>query len=277
LASFGDRGSTRREARPEDAFEVPAVFSEGIVLLPHMEVMIAIREGPSRAAIASAMGDRRIVAFIPSDGYQVGDVGTLAMLEEGDKEKGPGDVKLKGLWRIRVKEAVQAEAVPHVRFERLDDFKEELGHGAALVKKVHGQVDEFATLMPMVPSEVISYVKGIDSPGKLADVCGGSPMFSDRERLELLTTLDPRKRLARVSDRFERDLKALRQVEKVVSISDCEVCMDFADKAMEANGAVRAELMSAFLEHVVAKHPAEVLGLIAEKFGSSFRQRRSLR
>jgi ATP-dependent Lon protease len=260
----------------DEDFEVPAVFSGEVVLLPHMTVVLSMGEKSSRAAIASALNSRRLVAMIPSDGYEVGDIGTLALLED-DRGGAEGSVELKGLWRIKLKEIMQEGAAPSVKFRRTGDSKDLPGLAADVVEKVHGQVDEFSKLMPSLPQEVVSFVKGIDSPGMLADVCAGAPIFTDKERLELLETLDPKKRLSKVSDRMERDLQALREVTKSSTIPECEICMDFADRAFEADSAAREEMMAAFLEHVISRHPAEVMRLIAEKYGPAFMQKRSLR
>lgn len=276
LVSLRDRWLYGRDIPAEDNFEVPAVFSEDVVILPHMEVTISLKESAGFSAIVSALSSKHLIAMIPSKGYQVGDIGTLALLDDG-KQSAKGSVQLKGLWRIRVKEVTKEGAGPSVKFQKAEDFKDGSGQAADIINKVHGQVDEFAKLMPMVPEEVISFVKGIDSPGKLADVCAGSPMFTNEERLELLETLDPKKRLARVSERLERDLQALRELGRTATIAECETCMDFADQAFESDGAFRGDVAAAFLDHVVNRHAGELLSLIAEKYGPAFMQKRSLR
>jgi len=260
----------------EDGFEVPAVFSEDVVLLPHMEVSISLKENASQAAIVSALGSRHLIAMIPSNGYQMGDIGTLALLEDG-KEGVKRSVQLKGLWRIRVKEVSKDGSKSSVRFQKAEDSRDGPGQAADIIGRVRGQVDEFAKLMPQVPEEVISFVKGIDSPGKLADVCAGSPMFTNEERLELLGMLDPKRRLAKVSDRLGRDLEALRELGRTKTIAECETCMDFADRALDSEGTFRGEVAAAFLDHVVSKHAGELLTLIAGKYGPTFMQKRSLR
>jgi hypothetical protein len=276
LASFRDGGLYGRELPSEDDFEVPAVFSEDVVLLPHMEVTVSLEESASQSAIVSALATRHLIAMIPLNGHHVGDIGTLALLGEG-KESVKGSVQLKGLWRIRVREVSKDGVRPSVRFKKAEDFKDGSGQAADIIRKVRGQVAEFAKLIPAVPEEVISFVKSIDSPGKLADVCAGSPMFTNEERLELLETLDPKKRLSRVSDRLEKDLEALRELGSPKTIAECEICMDFADRAFDSEGEFRDEVAAAFLDHVVNKHASEMLTLIAGKYGPAFMQKRSLR
>jgi ATP-dependent Lon protease len=274
LVSLRHRESHRPETPTEDGYEVPALFLKDIVLLPFMEVSLSLKENVGREAVLESLSSRHLVAMVPADGYRVGDIGTLTLLdeEEGSKEQ----VSLKGLWRIRIREVRGEVGRPKVKFTRIEDFKEAPG-AAAMVRKVHGQVDEFLKLMPSLPKEVVSPVLETNSPGKLADLCAASPMFNDRERLEFLEMLDPQERLERVSDRLERALQALREAARPTQIQDCEICMDFADRALEAGDSTRNLIVADFLEHVVEKHPAEIMNLIAEKYGPSFMQKRSLR
>jgi ATP-dependent Lon protease len=259
----------------DDDFEAPAVFSEEMVILPHMEVSLSLKDEAGREAILEALGARHLVAMIPSDGYEVGRVGTLALLE--GSASADDVVSVKGLWRIRVKEVTKEGARPRVRFKKAETSKDSSGEASDLVTRVHGQVSEIAKLMPSVPHEVISFVLGIDSPGELADVCGGSPLFDDKERMDLLETLEPTKRLLKVSQRLEKDLVSIRELAKSVTIPDCEICMDFADRALDSDGPVRNVVLAEFLQHVVEKHPSEMMALIAEKYGPAFLRKRSLR
>lgn len=275
MVSLRGRGFYKREVPSEVDFEVPAIFSEDVVLLPYMEATLSLRESAAREAIARALSSRHLVAMVPSDGFNVGDIGTLALLDGSRTPK--GEVTLKGLWRIRIKEVSKGGAGPMVRFKKAESFSDGPGVAADLVKKVQEQAEEFRRLMPSIPDEMVSFVRAIDSPGKLADVCGASPLFDNRDRLRLLESLDPRARLSRVSDRLAKGLESLREAFDAVPIPDCEACMDFADRALESDDSVRNEVTASFLQHVIEKHAAEVMSLIVEKYGPSFMQKRSLR
>lgn len=83
--------------------------------------------------------------------------------------------------------------------------------------------------------------------------------------------------MARVSERLERDLQALREMGRTTTIAECETCMDFADRAFEPDHAFGGEIAAAFLDHVVNRHADELLSLITGKYGAAFMQKRSLR
>ena len=89
--------------------------------------------------------------------------------------------------------------------------------------------------------------------------------------------LDQEERLGKVSRLFEKQLNALRKLAKVESMSDCEKCLELADKAFDSDPSLRAEIAVAFLNHVVRDHTGELLALIAEKYLPIFMNKRSMR
>ena len=63
-----------------------------------------------------------------------------------------------------------------------------------------------------------------------------------------------------------------------VPISRCDVCIEIADQAFEKGGPQAfQEAASSFLNHVIEKHTAELLGLLAERYGPIFLAKRELR
>jgi len=182
------------------------------------------------------------------------------------------------MWRIRIKKLVEASGHSKVFFERANEPSLTVSSSAAsLVKKVQGQIDEFVKLVPGIPPEIVSLLRHTDSPGNLADLCANSPEFTHEERIELLETLDQEERLGKVSNLFEKQLNALRRLSKVEPISECEKCLELADKAFDSDPSLRAEIAVSFLNHVVRDHTGELLSLLAEKYLPIFMNKRSMR
>ena len=263
---------------PTEDYEVPAVLSEEIVVFPQTEVAISVREERSIAAIGQALKEHQLLAFIPSSNRSIeGMIGTLAHLVKGIPSKeGPQQILLRGLWRIRVKSLLTEEPYVKIRFERVNE-SEDSQDGSSLVKRVYEQIDEFVKLIPGIPSEIINLVKSAENPGKLADLCALSPNFTNEERLDLLRTLDPEKRLEKVNELFEKQLDALKRITEVKPIPECETCIDLADKAFEADPIRKGEIVLSFLNHVMQEHTGELLALLAEKYGPIFMKKRALR
>jgi hypothetical protein len=93
----------------------------------------------------------------------------------------------------------------------------------------------------------------------------------------LLRTLDPDERLRIVNRHLDRQIEMLKSMAQGKPILDCETCTDLADRAFDGDPAMRGELIVDFLNHIVANHTAELLGVLAEKYGPTFMKKRSLR
>jgi ATP-dependent Lon protease len=262
-------------------YEAPAIMSDGLVLFPGNELLTAVSDQTSLAAIREALKKHQVLAYIPlSSREKSGPIGTLALVKDsGVVEGGPGlNVELKGMWRIRVKRFIDSPDYTKVQFEKADEYATANSTDASsLVQKVQGEIDEFVKLIPAIPSEIVSLLKHAETPGVLADMCASSPEFTHDEKVELLGMLDQVERLRKVSNLLERQLVSIRQIVQVEPISQCERCMELADRVFESDPSKRPEIAITFLNHVVREHTAEVISVLAEKYGPVFSNRRSLR
>jgi ATP-dependent Lon protease len=261
-------------------YEVPAILSSELVLFPGMEIATVVKERKNLSALNEAMSKHQILAFIPATKTEARTIGTLAIVRrsESDPAGDGNNLELKGMWRIRIKKLVESSGHPRVLFERANEpALTASSDPSLLVKKVQGQIDEFVKLIPGIPPEIVSLLRHTDSPGNLADLCANSPEFTHEERVELLETLDQEERLGKVSQLFEKQLDALRKLAKVESMSDCDKCLELADKAFDSDPSLRAEIAVSFLNHVVRDHTGELLALIAEKYLPIFMSKRSMR
>jgi ATP-dependent Lon protease len=267
------------KSQREETFEAPAIIVDDAIVFPEMEVSMAMHEPRSTAAATQAYREHSLIVLVPSSNSDtvVGSIGTLVLLHRTPPAKGSAAQSLwKGLWRVKVDEVIAMEPYVRVRFSKAG-ATEDVPSDTTMMKSVFEQIDEFFEAIPGIPTEIISFLKNVDRPGKLADLCAYSPFFTRGERLELLRTLDPDERLEKVHHLFEKQLNELKRVAKTTSILECQTCMDLADKAFEAGPAAGARVATEFLDHVARDHPEELLALIAERYGPSFMRRRALK
>jgi ATP-dependent Lon protease len=266
-------------------YEVPALLSEEFVLFPGMDIITVVNEKRGQYALKEALREHQILAFIPSTKSEASAIGTLAIVKRSksrDEERSTGliqedSLELKGMWRIRIKKIIESSAgYPRAIFERVGESSVPRD-SSSLVSKVQGQIDEFVNLIPEIPREIVSLLKHTNSPGELADLCANSPEFSYEEKVDLLMTLNQEERLIKVTKLFEKQLKELKKMAKVDPISDCEKCLELADKALDSDLSFRAEIAVQFLNHVVRDHTGELLALLAEKYLPIFMNKRSMR
>jgi len=268
-------------------YEVPALLSEEFVLFPGMEIVTVVNEKRSQTALREALHEHQILAFIPSTKSEASAIGTLAIVKRTQSREGSGtavsvneeSLELKGMWRIHVKKLVETSSgYSRAIFERASEAPISLSQNtSALVSKVQEQIDEFVALIPEIPREIVSLLKHTNTPGELADLCANSPEFTHDEKVDLLKTLDQEERLSKVTKLFEKQLKALKKLAKVDPISECEKCLELADKAFDSDPNSRAEIAVQFLNHVVRDHTGELLGLLAEKYLPIFMNKRAMR
>ena len=260
-------------------YEAPALLAEDVVIFPHSEVTITARDQRNTTALLQAAKEHQLIVFMPGhDSKDVtGSIGTLVLVRKTAAAEGGVNASVKGLWRVRVEKVLEEREYARVRFTRAIEVDDASTGKSRIMQVVLGQIDEFAKLIPGVPDEIIEALRSAETPGKLADLCAYSPGFSSEERLDLLNTLGAEERLEKVSRHFERQLTTLRELAKVKMIPECETCMELADRVFESEPNRRGEIASEFLNHVVQKHPGELLGLIAEKYGPAFMTRRALK
>jgi ATP-dependent Lon protease len=263
-------------ALPDENQAVPAVFSRDVVLFPHMEVTLSITEKRSTDAILRALRENHLVAFIPADFERTSEgIGTLSLVTRSGPTQDGVQVDLKGLWRVRVTNPRGLDAEQLVRVERVEEKAD--GEGGGVMRRVQSQIAEFSEILPDIPEEIISLLKSAKTPSELSDLCAMSPALSHEERLDLLNTLDPEERLRMVNRHLDRQLEMLRALAETKPIPECETCIDLADKAFDADPTARGEAIVEFLNHIVNNHTAELLGVLAEKYGPTFVKKRSLR
>ena len=263
-----------------ETYEAPAILTDDAILFPEMEVSLSLRDPKSVAAANQAFREHSLVVMIPSAGTDgaTGSIGTLVLIRRTAPAQGQGAQSVwKGLWRVRIDRVLSDDPYVRVRFSRAGEVEEVISGRSETMKVVFGQIDEFVRVIPGIPAEIVAFLKDVDTPGKLADLCAYSPFFSREERLDLLRTLNPEERLEKVHRLFEKQLQYLKRASKTASILECSTCIELADRALDLGAGGGAEVAREFLNHVVQEHPDELLALIAERYGPAFMRRRALK
>ncbi|MDA4127233.1 MAG: LON peptidase substrate-binding domain-containing protein [Thaumarchaeota archaeon] len=260
-------------------YEAPALLAEDEVIFPHSEATITARDQRNTAALLQAAMERQLIVLVPTSNPRdvPGAIGTLVHVRKTATINGRVNAIVKGLWRVRTEKVLDGTEYSRVTFTKAEEIDDAPASSSEIMKAVHNQIDEFAKLIPGIPPEIIEALRKAETPGKLADLCAYSPSFSSAERLDLLNTLGAEERLQKISKHFERQLADLREAAKIKTISECDTCSELADRALESEPFRRGEIAVEFLNHVAQKHTAELLGVLAEKYGPAFMRRRALK
>ncbi len=280
LAAFDVPSSAliEKNALPDKGEEVPALFSRDVVLFPRMQIALVLGEERGKSAISRALHENHLVAFVPADYEREREgIGVLTLVVSSEQTLKGLRVDLRGLWRVRVKNPLGLSSGPLVMVQKLAEEEEAPGDYVVSLMRVHAQLEEFRKLIPDIPEEITTLLQSAKSASELSDLCAMSPTLSHDERIELLSTLDPGQRLVMLSRHFDRELELLKTMVDAKPIPECEICADLADKAFDSDQSERAEAIVELLNHMVGSHTAELLNVLAEKYGPAFMKRRSLR
>ncbi|HEU5434595.1 MAG TPA: endopeptidase La, partial [Thermomicrobiales bacterium] len=186
--------------------------------------------------------------------YELCPVGVIA--EVGQRISRPGGhshVILQGVARGVVESLVQQEPYLVARVTRHDDPIQTGADAEAAMTAVLEQVESYISMLPNVPEEVLTMVRGVDEPGWLADLIAFSPEFTSEQRQELLEILEPAPRLRRLSVMVQKRLNVLNLRQQIQS--EAQAGMDKQQREYylrEQLRAIQKELGEGSSEAIVA-------------------------
>ncbi|CAN5554343.1 endopeptidase La [soil metagenome] len=152
------------------------------------------------------------------DSYELCPVGVIAEVGQRITRPGGGShVILQGLNRGVVLEIVQDMPYMVAKVGRHDDTHADREAAEASMTAILEQVENYISMLPNVPEEVLMMVRSVDEPGWLADLIAFSPEFTPEQRQELLEILDPIERLKRLSVMIQMRLDVLNLRQQIAS------------------------------------------------------------
>ena len=210
-------GTTPETDTPLD---LPLLPLRDVVVFPHMVIPLFVGRAKSIKALELAMeGDRRIMLVAqkaaskdePSvdDMFEVGCVSTiLQMLKLPD---GTVKVLVEGQQRALVVEVTDHEThfTSKPRLLDVQDDAVQSSEVEALRRAVTQQFDQYVKLNKKIPSEILSSISGIDSPGRLADTIAAHLPLKLENKQQVLNLSDVKERLENLFEQLEREVDIL--------------------------------------------------------------------
>lgn len=208
--------STHDESNDQETLRLPVVVLTDSVVFPYMTVPLRLEdEAAFRAVSAATDGDNKVLLLTPDSEFNLqrpkrehaGTVGTIAgvgqliRLPDGKHQalfQGQQRGLLRSIWKKKHLIA-DVEAVEEVVESSLET--------EALVRSVINQIEAYVEKEPQVPRDAVAVARGMDDPGRLADLFGYAPELTLDERRTLLSIIDPVERLQRVYRIMARQLQ----------------------------------------------------------------------
>jgi ATP-dependent Lon protease len=205
---------------------LPILPLRGLVIFPSAIVPLLISRGASLKLVEDRLKNDRTLGLVsqknpeeespePAGLYSRGAAGRiLKMLKYPD---GSVRILVQGLRRIEVLSYEQHQPYLAARVRQLQDVHEPSQDVEALQVAVVNQFAKFVSMIPYLPDELQVVVMNIKDPGKVSDLIASNLNISLEEKQELLSTLDVRLRLDRLSTILAREIELLELGHKIQS------------------------------------------------------------
>ena len=204
--------------------KMPVLPLRNIVVYPHMVVPLFVGRDKSIAALEEVMDKGQELLFLAQkdadtndpkneDLYEVGTVGkVLQLLKLPD---GTVKVLVEGVKRAKVEALIPHENFLEAKVEVISEEKTEDKTLIAISRQVVSRFEDFVKLNSKVASEVVSSLKDISDPSKIADTVASQMTGNVSEKQKILEILNLEERLNDILNLLDGELSVL-QVEKKI-------------------------------------------------------------
>ena len=204
--------------------KMPVLPLRNIVVYPHMVVPLFVGRDKSIAALEEVMDKGQELLFLAQkdadtndpkneDLYEVGTVGkVLQLLKLPD---GTVKVLVEGVKRAKVEALITHENFLEAKVEVISEEKTEDKTLIAISRQVVSRFEDFVKLNSKVASEVVSSLKDISDPSKIADTVASQMTGNVSEKQKILEILNLEERLNDILSLLDGELSVL-QVEKKI-------------------------------------------------------------
>jgi ATP-dependent Lon protease len=206
--------------------ELPILPLRGVVIFPSAIVPLLISRGGSLNLVEACLKGDRMLGLMaqknpeeenpePQGLYSRGTAGRiLKMLKYPD---GSVRILVQGLRRIEVIEYTQHEPHFRGRVRHLQDAVQPSRDLDAIQAHMVNQFAKFVSMIPYLPDELQVVVMNIKDPGKVTDLIASNLNISLEEKEDLLSALDVRARLEKLSTILNREIELLELGHKIQS------------------------------------------------------------
>ena len=204
--------------------KMPVLPLRNIVVYPHMVVPLFVGRDKSIAALEEVMDKGQQLLFLAQKDadtndpkneelYEVGTVGkVLQLLKLPD---GTVKVLVEGVKRAKVEALIPHENFLEAKVEVISEEKTEDKTLIAISRQVVSRFEDFVKLNSKVASEVVSSLKDISDPSKIADPVASQMTGNVSEKQKILEILNLEVRLNDILSLLDGELSVL-QVEKKI-------------------------------------------------------------
>jgi len=203
---------------------LPVLPIKGGVIFPNLISPLVITTTRSAKLVDETLAGDKLVLCVtqknpdieeaqPGDLYSVGTVVLISkMLRFPD---GTMRLLVQGLKRTKVINFTQEEPYLKAKTETVEEIDKKDISVEALMRNVVNLFHQLADMAPYLPEDMTTVVMNIESPGRLADFVTSYTNFDIADKQNLLETLDPKERLARLAPLLTKEISILELGAKI--------------------------------------------------------------
>jgi ATP-dependent Lon protease len=206
--------------------ELPILPLRGVVIFPSAIVPLLISRASSLKVVEEVLAGDRLLGVVAqknpedespdtSELYVRGTAGRiLKMLKYPDNSV---RILVQGLQRIETTTYVQQAPFYRAQVRQLSDIHDPSKDIDAMQAHMVNQFAKFVSMIPYLPDELQVVVMNIKDPGKVTDLIASNLNISMEEKQDLLSTLEVRIRIERLSTILNREIELLELGHKIQS------------------------------------------------------------
>jgi len=197
---------------------LPLLPIRDVVIFSFMFLPLFVGREASIKAVEEALNKNRLIFLVtqkdmaeenpgPDDLYRVGVVATIMkMLKLPD---GRVKILIQALTKARILDFTQVTPVFRVWIEKIEEpvVTDVSIEAEAMMRTIREHCEKTLALKGLLTNEILAILENIDDPGRLADLVASNLNLKISESQELLESLDPLERLARVNDILVREVQ----------------------------------------------------------------------
>ena len=206
--------------------ELPVLALRDLVVFPFMIAPIRVGRTKSIRAIEESLGHGRLIFLLTQKDPSLEEpedddlpvVGCIAMVMRMHRV-GDGGMKVlvQGLMKARRLESCSVEPCMRVTFEEIEDIEppEISEECQEIIDKVREKLDVLAGDLQGPGADTIMVLKGVQDPGRLADLTAAHLSLESSEAQEILEVIDPVERLKMVHKLLDLQLQRRQTKDRI--------------------------------------------------------------
>lgn len=204
---------------------IPIIPIRDGIVFPHTESILTFGRARSLAALETAFSGERVVCFVlqknprqedpeVSDLYQMG---TIAHIERMIRSDGEVNALVKGLSRAQIVSFSESSQYLQAVVHEIDDFEPENPEVKALINHLTSSFKKALSLGKQADFLVFMNIMSDISASELADQIASTLDIKGSERQEILEIVNVKKRLEKVGEYLDKEVKVLELERKIAS------------------------------------------------------------